>query len=556
MSQRLYDPGLFFEEDGTAYVLHGQGQLFISRLKLVNEESGEYQVDESFVEADENGYHDKTFYNYQGGHFNEGSHVIKVNDVYYALTTPTWKGTDTKKEICIQTKDLVNGPYEVKDIHSSFMNFGENGVHQGGIVDVPCNDGSTEWWSIIFQGRHKLGRTPTLQPVFWETDENGLRWPMIGAEGRNGDQAVVTERKPKIEVNVPTEYAAGKVQYYDDFSSDRLNLCWQWNHVPDDSGWSLTECPGCLRLHTVTVTDDFAAAQNTLRQRVIGPESQAEIKLNVSHMLPGDQAGLAIHQKEYTYIAVKSNKESGEKQVILNDNGSIRTAVDIPKGTETIWFRAKSIKMEYRAEYFYSLDGEHYTRLGGRYDMHYGYYVGMGYGIFNFAEKETGGYVDLEYFYIDAGRENQNGAALGARVEAEHYDLQKYEVIPGEEPSRKNNLLTTWTADYVYTGLLTKWGDAYDLAVDNLHDGDWMRYNQIELGEGADWFNARVSGCAEGGVFEVRQGAPDGKLLAVLEVPNTGDRETFQNVFARMDHSVTGKQTLTLVYHGGKSVSH
>lgn len=196
LSQRLYDPGLFFEEDGTGYVVHGQGELYLTRLRLVDEMTGEYRVDETFVSADEEGQHNRKFYNYAGGYFNEGSHVYKKDGIYYILSTPTWDKTGTKKEICIQTENLADGPYEVRDIHSSFMNFGENGIHQGGIVDVPCEDGNTEWWSIIFQDRHKLGRTPTLQPVYWEVGENGLKWPMIGEKNKNGQQAVVTYRKP------------------------------------------------------------------------------------------------------------------------------------------------------------------------------------------------------------------------------------------------------------------------------------------------------------------------------------------------------------------------
>ena len=55
LSQRLYDPGLLFEDDGTAYVIHGQGQLYLTRLKLVDEQSGEYAIDETFIEANESG---------------------------------------------------------------------------------------------------------------------------------------------------------------------------------------------------------------------------------------------------------------------------------------------------------------------------------------------------------------------------------------------------------------------------------------------------------------------------------------------------------------------
>ena len=53
-------------------------------------------------------------------------------------------------------------------------------------MDVPQEDGTSQWWSVIFQDRNKLGRVPTLQPVYWEQDEDGLWWPMMGVEGQNG----------------------------------------------------------------------------------------------------------------------------------------------------------------------------------------------------------------------------------------------------------------------------------------------------------------------------------------------------------------------------------
>lgn len=553
LSQRLYDPGLFFEDDGSAYVVHGQGQLYLSRLKLSDPVTGEYQVDDTFVPMNEDGYYDKPFYNYTGCHYNEGSHVYKVDGVYYILSTPTWSGTDTKKEICIQTPDLIHGPYAVRDIHSSFMNFGENGIHQGGIVDVPLPDGTSQWWSIIFQDRHKLGRTPTLQPVSWETDENGLKWPMIGEPNKQGEQAVVTYTKPHISTPTSQE-ETDHIEYFDDFTSTSLDLCWQWNHIPDDTKWSLTERPGCLRLYTASVTEDLSQAQNTLRQRIIGPGSTAVIEIDISNMHDGDMAGLTVHQKEYTFIGVRCHKNPDEKVLVIRDNEKELLAMPLPQNTERIWLGAKAVHMEYRSEFYYSLDGTHFERFGGRYDMHYGWYVGMAFGIFHFATKQLGGFIDVDSFSLRTDGINGNRFAPGEKIEAEHFDAQKYEIKNSESENRNENLLTTWTSDYAYTDLLTKWGDAYDLAVSNLHDGDWLRYDQIDLGSGAEWFNSRISGTASGGTLEVRQGSLDGRLLTVLTVPNTGDRECFINVFSEMNHQITGCQKLFLIYHGPDNI--
>ena len=543
----LYDPGLLFdkdpvtgEENGDVWVIHGQGQLYVSRLNVVDEKTGELAIDDEEKNI--------SLYNYTEGGYNEGSHAYKFGDTYYIISTPTWSGTGTKKSIAIQTKDLVNGPYEVKDIMRSYMNFGENGIHQGGIVDVPQKDGSSEWWSVIFQDRHKLGRVPTLQPVYWEEDGNGLKWPMMGVKGQNGDQAVVTMKKP----NTGAETQPQKPADSDEFESKELGLHWQWNHVSDQDKWSLTQRPGYMRLHTATVTNSLTTARNTLRQRVVGPESSAEIKMDISNMQDGDIAGLSVLQRQYNYIGIE--KEGKEKRVIISDNGMESISVSIPSDTKEIWFRAYMPRFEYRTEFFYSLDGKKFTRLGGRYDMHAGNYVGMGFGAFNYATKELGGYVDLDYFHMEMPDDHGNYHTLNEKIEAERYDVQSYDSTLGN-PSREYNPLTRWTADYTYSDNLTKHGETYDLALTNLRDGNWVTYNRVDFKEGADWLNFRVSGTADGGRIEVRLNDAAGELLANIEVPNTGNLEAFQNVIVPLENSPKNVQKICLVYKEGKPSS-
>lgn len=543
----LYDPGLFFdkdpvtgEENGDIYVIHGQGRLYVTKLKVVDEKTGELAIDETQKNI--------PFYDYKGGSFNEGSHAYKIGDTYYVISTPTWSGTSTKKSIAIQTKDLLNGPYVVKDIMRSYMNFGENGIHQGGIVDVPQKDGSSEWWSVIFQDRGKLGRVPTLQPVYWETDENGLNWPMMGVKGQNGEQAVVTMKKP----NTGASTKPSKPADSDEFDSEELGLHWQWNHVSDPEKWSLTERPGYMRLHTASVTNSLTNAQNTLRQRVVGPESDATIKMDISKMQDGDIAGLSVIQRDYNYIGVKMDGK--EKRVLIDDKGSEQCSEEIPADTKEIWFRASMPRYEYRTEFSYSLDGKNFVQLGGKYEMHYGNYVGMGFGAFNYATKELGGYVDLDYFHVDTPDDHGNYNTLNQKIEAERYDLQSYDSTLGE-PSRNYNPLTLWTADYTYTDDYSKHGKTYDLALGNLRDGNWVSFNRVDFKEGATWMNFRVSGTADGGRIEVRLDDAKGDLLATVEVPNTGDLEAYQNVIVPLEKSPKDLQKICLVYKEGAAVS-
>ena len=84
----------------------------------------------------------------------------------------------------------------------------------------------------------------------------------------------------------------------DDFSSAKLKPIWQWNHIPVDKKWSLTEKKGVLRLHTLPAKN-FMYAKNTLTQRAIGPESSATIELNAKSLKKGDVAGLGLLNVPY-----------------------------------------------------------------------------------------------------------------------------------------------------------------------------------------------------------------------------------------------------------------
>ena len=54
------------------------------------------------------------------------------------------------------------------------------------------------------------------------------------------------------------------------------------------------------------------------------------------------------------------------------------------------------------ANFFYSLDGEKWTQIGTKnYRMIFDYrrfFMGTKFGIFNYATKKVGGYVDVDYF--------------------------------------------------------------------------------------------------------------------------------------------------------------
>lgn len=107
-----------------------------------------------------------------GGFGIEDSHIYRINGIYY-ITCPA--GGTQGWQICLRSKH-IHGPYEHHLIMDDDSSYPDNGLHQGGMVQLTNGD----WWFIIMQDRGALGRVPCLLPVTWKD-----WWPMLGAKFNN-----------------------------------------------------------------------------------------------------------------------------------------------------------------------------------------------------------------------------------------------------------------------------------------------------------------------------------------------------------------------------------
>jgi beta-xylosidase len=198
----------------------------------------------------------------------------------------------------------------------------------------------------------------------------------------------------------------------DEFDSPQLALPWQWNHNPDDRGWSLTRRPGFLRLTTCRVDADLEYARNSLTQRTFGPQCSGALAMDVSNMQEGDVAGLAALQKRYGFVGVKM---AGAAKSIIMVSAESETPVElasIPLTQNTLYLRVDcDFRQRTDKAYFsYSLDGKAWTAIGKPLQMVYTmpHFVGYRFAMFNYATKAPGGSVDFDYFRIsDKIRGNQ-----------------------------------------------------------------------------------------------------------------------------------------------------
>ncbi len=363
----FYDPGLFFDDDGKAYVAQGYNKISVT------------EVDDSLVAVGP----DSLVYTGDIRRGLEGTHVYKINGYYYLYCT--YGGRDGM-QIALRSKNIY-GPYEEKLLIYDTTKGMNYGIHQGALLQTQTG----EWWTILFVDSGPFGRFPSLQPVMWV---NG--WPMIGVNGK----AVTTYKKP----NVGKTFSVKDFPKSDEFNEIKLPMQWGWNHNPDATKWSLTKRRGYLRLHTATVTTDFAMARNTLTQRPFAKRDQmqpaiATTKIDVTQMQDGDIAGLAVFQDPYGYIGIKHQK--GRNYILMVNNGKTIDSVAIH--TSKIYLRTLASNATSKAEFEYSTDNKKYQPIGNDLMMRFSLkvFTGNKFCLFNYATKKLGGYVDFDWFRVD-----------------------------------------------------------------------------------------------------------------------------------------------------------
>ena len=390
--RHFHDCSLFFDDDGRVYVIYGTGEMMELKPDLSDVIEGTHQ--QLFQrEEDEKG-------------ILEGSRMIKHNGKYYLLMISHVYAPDKhRREVCYRA-DNIHGPYEKQVIlESEFGGFSYEA--QGTIVDTPDGD----WMGIIFQDRGGVGRVLTVMPCRWV---NG--WPMLGDENGKVPETV----RPLVNGQPATAIVKS-----DDFSSDKLGLHWQWNHNPIDEAWSLKERPGFLRLKTNRVVSNLYLAPNTLTQRMEGPTCSGTIAIDISKMKDGDCAGLAAFNSDTGALVIKKKGknlvlEMVEMSVTLTDLDKEVTNVEekviesIPLNAQLSTLNAQlflRIDADFRpvnghgrdaANFYYSIDGSQWTQIGTKdYRLNFDwrrFFMGSKFGIFCYATKKKGGYVDIEAF--------------------------------------------------------------------------------------------------------------------------------------------------------------
>jgi len=349
------------------------------------------------------------------GRMGEGHHLYKIKGKYYDVSAIPGGTVDQM----VASADSIDGPWTVErmvqgeslgvtTVAPARATASDRGLtlHQGGMCDTP----SGEWWSVIMSDHGSAGRMVALVPITWD---NGF--PLIGLPGN-------LRKAPNTWIKPNTGYTQDPKPAFihdDNFDSGKLNPHWQWNHVPDDTKWSLTEKPGVLRLHSLPA-NDFYGARNSICQRPPAPESIMTVELDTSGMVAGDTAGLALLSSPYAWISVVKSAEGTTLQMYKSPNrgrgfGS-RGAPATPANPPTIspvnppkhlWLRVACNFDNDQAVFSWSADGKTFTPLGDPFTMTFQLttFQGVRPALFSYnTSSQPGGYVDFDNYTVDEPR--------------------------------------------------------------------------------------------------------------------------------------------------------
>jgi xylan 1,4-beta-xylosidase len=392
--QGRHDMSVLFDDDGKIYIISGN--------------NSPYPIDElapdlkSFVP----GAHHQLV-----GRMGEGHHLYKIKGKYVDVSAIPGGAVDQM----VAVADSIDGPWKIdRMVQAESLGVtattparaeaNDRGLwlHQGGMCDTPSGD----WWCTIMSDHGSAGRMISLVPITWSEG-----FPLIGLPGN-------LRKAPNTWIKPNTGYTQKPAPAYvpdDNFNGGKMNPHWQWNHVPDDSKWSLTEKRGVLRLHSLPATN-FWTARNSLCQRPPGPESIMTVELNTAGLMSGDNAGLALLNTPYAGIDVVKSAEGTVLQMFRGSAGGGRRGAAAPPATTIIamtnppthlWLRVHCNFDTDQSVFSWSADGKKFTSIGEPFTTVFQLttFQGVRPSLFNFnTAGQPGGYADFDNYTVDEPR--------------------------------------------------------------------------------------------------------------------------------------------------------
>ena len=482
---QFYDPGIFIDDDGRKYVVHGQDKIYITELNSqmtapLSDPKGKLILDAREID----GLRDMSLAGL------EGSHVYKRDGWYYVFNTA--KGYEGVQ--MVSRSRNIFGPYETKKLIDSDMNYQGAGLHQGGFVDMP----SGQTWGFLFQDRDYVGRCPVMFRLVWINDWPDLIFlPQIvnskpdtrnkwNAQYGNADFGVFINFGGQGNDFISPYHTGGRTngnsfsprklarargpQESDDFSAKKLKPVWEWSHVPVSERYSLSERRGFLRLHAMPAPG-FQWARNSLTQRFTGPSSRATALLDVRGLQPGDFAGNGIMGSTMLQQGVVRTADGLRLEVrqSVEASDSVLASLPLPADAQRVWLRTE-VTRRGTVCFSWSTDGEAFQAFGPEVESGFFGYLGVRHALACYSRPADGvgreyftranllaarsGYADFDSFIIDqAASGNHYDASLPVDFDLLDASAGVHYLRPGFRDPRQAVALSDSPAGFVFQHL-------------------------------------------------------------------------------------------------------
>ena len=399
------DPDIFFDDNGKVWFVgthdtgnpnkNGIGEIWIQELDLNN-----WKL---------KGQRHSIWRGACGGCCVEGPHIYKQYGRYYLMVAEG--GTSYNHAVMIASSKNIKGPYDSNPknpILTSRHLSNNNWVHSTGHADlVQLKD--NRWYMVSLGIRNEMdstsnmGRETHLMPVVWEEAwdnwvevEKGrwepviIKWP------------VVAPNTGKVERNTSIPFFEKKqninYSFYDDFTSSKLDLQWNFRRVPRENTYELNSKNKTLKLNLSPESFELRSQYNLMGFRQKETEFEYSSSMNFKPKKNFSEAGLSIFSQDDNYINFTVKKHNNKTLLNLSvkpRDQKLDIIKSIPlKYNENIILKILSKDNKYI--YYYSLDDGNsfdvFTETAANLVLCKGY-IGTNLGLY----ASSNGYKTKEY---------------------------------------------------------------------------------------------------------------------------------------------------------------
>ncbi len=399
------DPDIFFDDNGKVWFVgthdtgnpnkNGIGEIWIQELDLNN-----WKL---------KGQRHSIWRGACGGCCVEGPHIYKQYGRYYLMVAEG--GTSYNHAVMIASSKNIKGPYDSNPknpILTSRHLSNNNWVHSTGHADlVQLKD--NRWYMVSLGIRNEMdstsnmGRETHLMPVVWEEAwdnwvevEKGrwepviIKWP------------VVAPNTGKVERNTSIPFLEKKqninYSFYDDFTSSKLDLQWNFRRVPRENTYELNSKNKTLKLNLSPESFELRSQYNLMGFRQKETEFEYSSSMNFKPKKNFSEAGLSIFSQDDNYINFTVKKHNNKTLLNLSvkpRDQKLDIIKSIPlKYNENIILKIVSKDNKYI--YYYSIDDGNsfdvFTETGANLVLCKGY-IGTNLGLY----ASSNGYKTKEY---------------------------------------------------------------------------------------------------------------------------------------------------------------